>query len=219
MATTADLMTLQQQIRQEIADSFPAEAAKPYRISDLIPRSWDGSHDFRNLVAELHLWMQAWSDQAERTLVRVESVDKVDRSTLAEVCTEADFRTFQTALYRTTHEPLRTVQQEEGQRGLEAWQLVVDRSSACAALISTISERDRAKDVEQIDDSLRNFTNDTNKYEGRFGEIRDEEKILAVKKSMPESLQNYRFLRRVTRRAGEHNRQGHDAFGIEGEEN
>ena len=70
MATTADLMTLQQQIRQEIADSLqrvreemhtaingrldaississamqrlsagPAEAAKPYRISDLIPRS------------------------------------------------------------------------------------------------------------------------------------------------------------------------------------
>ena len=23
----------------------PAEAAKPYRISDRIPKSWDGSHD------------------------------------------------------------------------------------------------------------------------------------------------------------------------------
>ena len=45
-----------------------AEAAKPYRISDLIPKSWDGSHDrgqFRNFMAELHLWMQAWSDQGE----------------------------------------------------------------------------------------------------------------------------------------------------------
>ena len=35
-----------------------AEAAKPYRISDLIPKNWDGSHDkgqFRNFMAELHL--------------------------------------------------------------------------------------------------------------------------------------------------------------------
>ena len=46
----------------------PAEAAKPHRISDLIPKSWDGSHDktqFRNFTAELLLWMQAWSDQGE----------------------------------------------------------------------------------------------------------------------------------------------------------
>ena len=33
----------------------------------------------------------------------------------------------------------------------------------------------------------------TNKYEGRFGKIRDEEKTLAVNKLMPESLLNYRF--------------------------
>ena len=52
----------------------------PYRISDLIPKSWDGSHDkvqFRNFMTELHMWMQAWLDQGERILVRVESVDKV----------------------------------------------------------------------------------------------------------------------------------------------
>ena len=81
-------MTLLQQIRQEMADSWqrvreemhtankgrldaisissamqrlsagPAETAKPHRISDLIPKSWDGSHDkgqFRNFTAELHL--------------------------------------------------------------------------------------------------------------------------------------------------------------------
>ena len=52
----------------------------------------------------------------ERILVRVESVDKVDRSTMAVDCTEADFRTFETALYQvsqrtTTNEPLRMVQQ------------------------------------------------------------------------------------------------------------
>ena len=95
MATAADLMTLQQQIRQEMTDSLqrvreemhtaingrldaississamqrisagPAEAAKPNRISDLIPKSWNGSHDtgqFRNFMAELHLWMYSWS--------------------------------------------------------------------------------------------------------------------------------------------------------------
>ena len=35
----------------------PAETATPYWISDLIPKSWDGSHDkgqFRNFTAELH---------------------------------------------------------------------------------------------------------------------------------------------------------------------
>ena len=49
-------------------------------------------------MAELHLWMQAWSDQGERILVRVQVVDKVERTTLAVDCTEADFRTFETAL-------------------------------------------------------------------------------------------------------------------------
>ena len=47
--------------------------------------------------------------------------------------------------------------------------------------------------MEQFDDILKNFINETNKYEGRFGKIRDEEKTLAVKKLMPESLLNYRF--------------------------
>ena len=55
----------------------PAETAKPYRIRDLIPKSRDGNHNqgqFRNFMAELHLWLQAWSDQGEAILVRVESV-------------------------------------------------------------------------------------------------------------------------------------------------
>ena len=61
------------------------------------------------------MWTEAWSDQGERILVRVEGVDKVGRSTLALNCTEADFRTFQTALCQilhrtTTNEPLRMVQ-------------------------------------------------------------------------------------------------------------
>ena len=67
-----------------------------------------------------------------------------------------------------------------------------DKNSAYAALISNISEKDRARDVEQFDDILRTFTNEMNKFEGRFVKIRDEE-MLAVKKLMPESLLNYRF--------------------------
>ena len=64
-------MTLQRQIRQEIADSLqrvneemhtavamqklsagPAESAKPNRISDLIPKSWDGSHSDRAALVD-----------------------------------------------------------------------------------------------------------------------------------------------------------------------
>ena len=179
MATTADL-TLQQQIRPEIADSLQrvreeihtaingrlnainsvpiamqrfseglSETAKSYRMWDLIPKSWDGSHDkgqFRNFMAELHLWMQAWSDQGVRILVRAECVDM--RSTLAVDCTDAGSRTFETALHPADRE---------------------ERRSTNAALISNVNERDRAKDVEQSDVILRNFINETSKYEGRFG--------------------------------------------------
>ena len=47
--------------------------------------------------------------------------------------------------------------------------------------------------MEQFDDILRTFTNEMNKFENRFGKIRDEEKMLAVKKLMPESSLNNRF--------------------------
>ena len=88
---------------------------KPYRISDLIPRNWEGSNEkgeFRSFMSDLHLWMQAWSDPGEQILARIESVDKV----------------------------------------------------------GNITERDRAKDVEQFDDILRTFTNEMTKFENRFGE-------------------------------------------------
>ena len=190
--------------------SMMTNDSKPYRISDLIPRKWEGNNEkgeFRSFMSDLHLWMQAWSDQGEKILTRVESADKVDRATLAVDCTEADFRTFETALFQVLHrttanQPLKMVQQVEGQRGFEAWHLIVrrydqrntsDKSSAYAALVSNISERDRAKDVEQFDDVLRTFKNEMTKFENRFGKIRDEEKVLAVKKLMPESLLNYRF--------------------------
>ena len=47
--------------------------------------------------------------------------------------------------------------------------------------------------MEQVDDIFRNFIDEANKYEGRAGKIRGEEKTLVVKKLMPESMLNYRF--------------------------
>ena len=85
------------------------------------------------------------------------------------------------------------MQQTKGQKGFEAWHAIVrrydqrnmsDKSSACSALISNIPEKDRGKDVEQFDDILKMFTNEMNKFASRFGKIRDEEKMLAVKKLM-----------------------------------
>ena len=67
------------------------------------------------------------------------------------------------------------------------------QNSAYAALISNISERHRAQDVEQFDDILRTFISETNKFENRFGAIRCEEKMLAVEKWLFESLFNFRF--------------------------
>ena len=98
MVTPADFATFQQQLRQEVADVIqqlraemneaisgrldmmnsistalqkvsakPAES-KSFRISDLIPRNWEGSNEkgeFRSFMSDLHLWMQAWSDQGE----------------------------------------------------------------------------------------------------------------------------------------------------------
>ena len=94
------------------------------------------------------------------------------------------------------------VQQVQDQKGFEVLHMIVrrhdqkntsDRSSANAALISNISERDRAKDEGPFDGILRNFINEMNKYEGRFGKIRDEEQTPAAKQLMLESLLNYRF--------------------------
>ena len=69
--------------------SAKSTASKPSRISDFIPRNWEGSNDkkqFRNFLSDLHLWMQAWSDEGEIMLVSVESTDRFDNSTLAVSC-------------------------------------------------------------------------------------------------------------------------------------
>ena len=68
-----------------------------------------------------------------------------------------------------------------------------DNKSASVALISNISERDRAKDVEQFDDILRTFIHDTNKFENRFGIISDEEKM----ESCPSWKHRLRWMKRI----------------------
>ena len=216
MVTTADMAVFQQQLREEVADviqqfrtemneringrmdmlnsistaiqsmSTRPNVFKPYKISDLIPRTWEGNNgkgEFRSFMSDLHLWMQAWSDHGERVLTRVESAEKIDRETLAVDCTQEEFRALETAFFQvlqrtTANEPLKMVQQVEGQRGFEAWHLIVRRydqrntSDKSSALVSNINERDRAKDVEQFDDVLRNFKNEMTKLRtdsGRSG--------------------------------------------------
>ena len=116
MVTPADFATFQQQLRQEVADviqQLRAEVSeaisgrmdmlnnnntalqnvsarppefKPYRISDLIQRNWEGSTakgEFRSFMSDLLLWMQAWSVQGEQILARVESIDKFDNNVIA----------------------------------------------------------------------------------------------------------------------------------------
>ena len=65
-----------------------------------------------------------------------------------------------------------------------------DTNSAHAPLISNISFRDRTKEMVQFDDIWRTFINETNKFENRFGIIRDEEKMLEVAKLMFEACYN-----------------------------
>ena len=62
----------------------PAES-KPHGISDLIPRNLEGSNEkgeFRSSMSDLHLWMQAWSNQGQKMLVSVESIDKLTTTRL-----------------------------------------------------------------------------------------------------------------------------------------
>ena len=167
----------------------PAES-KPYRIIDFITRNWEGGNEkgeLRSFMSDLHSWMQTWSDQGEQMLAVVESIDRFDNNVIAFDCSDEDFRSIESALYQVLHmttsnEPLRIVQQTKGQKGFEAWHAILrrydqrnmsDKSSTYAALMSNISEKDRAKDVEQFDDILRTFTNEMNKFESRFGKIRE----------------------------------------------
>ena len=75
----------------------PGES-KPYRVSDLIPRNWD-----RSFMSDLHLWMQAWSEQGEKMLATVESVDRFDNNMMAFDCSDEEFTRSCTERYPTNH--------------------------------------------------------------------------------------------------------------------
>ena len=94
-------------------------------------------------------------------LARVESIDKFDNNVIAFDCQMKSSDQLKHRCTRSSTEPLRIVQQTKGQKGFEAWHAIVrrydqrnmsDTNSAYVALISNISEKDRAKDVEQFDD-------------------------------------------------------------------
>ena len=42
-------------------------------------------------MSDLHLWMQAWSDQGEKMLAIVEGTDKLDNDAIAFDCSDDEF--------------------------------------------------------------------------------------------------------------------------------
>ena len=60
-----------------------------------IQELWKGSNEkgkFRSFMSGLHLWMQAWSNQGEKRLASVESIDKFDTNAIAFDCSDEEFR-------------------------------------------------------------------------------------------------------------------------------
>ena len=157
MVTTADFAAFQQQLRQEEADArqqLRAEMtgtihsrvdmlssintalqniaakpgdSKPDRISDLIPRNWEGNNEkgeVRSFMSDLHLWMPAWSNQGEMIFTSVERVDKFDSSAIAVDCLE-EFRMIEASrnqiLHRTTaKEPTENRATNTGTEGMRS---------------------------------------------------------------------------------------------------
>ena len=77
-------------------------------------------------MSDLHLWIQT------PLPVNVEKVDKLDTTTCAVDCTDGEFSRIEAALYQVLHrttedDPLRIVQQTQGQTGFRAWRAIVRR--------------------------------------------------------------------------------------------
>ena len=99
-------------------------APKPHRISDLIPRNWEGSIDkrkFRHVMSDVDLGMQALSDKGETLLVHFEGIDKLGRQTPLSIdCSPGAVqnnggrRCTKHCTETTANEPLRIVQQTQG---------------------------------------------------------------------------------------------------------
>ena len=123
-------------------------------------------------MSDLHLWMQAWSDLGERVLTRVESAEKIDRDTLAVDCTKEEFRALETALYQVLHrttanEPLKMVQQVEGQRGFEAWHTKPQVQLPAAISVTVHLLANMETDEVKSDTSLKfdEFNNEVEMYD------------------------------------------------------
>ena len=92
-------------------------------------------------MSDLHLWMQAWSDQGEQMLAGDESTGKFDNNVIALDCPDEEFRSSEASLYQVLHgttsnEPLRIVQ-TRGQKGV--------RSMACNSAKERSEEHVRQK--------------------------------------------------------------------------
>ena len=101
--------------------------------------------------------VQPWSDQGEKCGCE-ENVSAMWKRQLTSVLLERRVRKHRNCLGKT----LRMVQQVQGQKGFEAWNLIVrrccqrnksDKIQAYTALNSNISDRGRAQGEEQFDDN------------------------------------------------------------------
>ena len=75
-------------------------------------------------MSDLHLWMQASSDQGEQMLARVESIDKFGNNMIAFDCPDEEFRSIEASLHQVLHrtasnERLRIVHKREDRRDLK----------------------------------------------------------------------------------------------------
>ena len=59
--------------------------------------------EFRSFISDLHLWMQAWSDQGEQMLARVERVERSDNNVIAFDCSDEEFRSIEASPYQVLH--------------------------------------------------------------------------------------------------------------------
>ena len=129
--SAADMVTFQhprriQQVRTElnvtvngrldtIATALTRVSANPLTSSQ---KNWEGSNhkgEHFHSVWDLHLRMQAWSDEGDTRLTSIESSDKFDNSTFAVACADEEFGASEASLYQALHRktangPLRTVE-------------------------------------------------------------------------------------------------------------
>ena len=130
--------------------------SKPYRISDFIPGTWEGSND--RITPKLHVGLALVDASVVKTKEKCLSALTVPTGSTAArlhlTVQTKKLRSIESSLYQVLHrttanEPSRRVQQTKGQKGFEAWHAIVrrydqtntsDKHSTYAALISYVAE-------------------------------------------------------------------------------